>query len=213
MLQQIGCLTALTSPLLRPIEWYVLRHHPKPRTWCLVSSTERTALNFSVNAYGDLSSSKHVNVVTVCFAATDVYFSFTIFTPHRYSLRFIRILTDTLSVTHKYFTITTCLGVPTTLYPHYCRHASTQDCSHGRAWTYDPLIRTCKGTRTHKWHRPIIFITTNRLYRLAIQVNSSQWITLYTVRCSNQLSYVRMFKKAVLYNPTANRSNWRFGKG
>lgn len=132
MLQQIGCLTALTSPLLRPIEWYVLRHHPKPRTWCLVSSTERTALNFSVNAYGDLSSSKHVNVVTVCFAATDVYFSFTILTPHRYSLRFIRILTDTLSVTHKYFTIITCLGVPTTLYPHYCRHASTQDCSHGR---------------------------------------------------------------------------------
>ena len=104
-------------------------HHPKPRTWCLVSSAERTALNFSVNAYGDLSSSKHVIVVTVCFAATDIYSSFTIFTPHRYSLRFIRILTVTLSVTHKYSTITTCLGVPTTLYPHYCRHASTQDCS------------------------------------------------------------------------------------
>ena len=117
-------------------------HHPKPRTWCLISSAERTALNFSVNAYGDLSSSKHVIVVTVCFAATNIYSSFTIFTPHRYSLRFIRILTVTLSVTHKYSTIITCLGVPTTLYPHYCRHASTQDRGSGRTRTCDPKINS-----------------------------------------------------------------------
>ena len=97
--------------------------------------------NLSVPAYGDLSSSKHVIVVTVCFAATDIYSSFTIFTPHRYSLRFIRILTVTLSVTHKYSTITTCLGVPTTLYPHYCRHASTQDCGSGKIRTCDQRIK------------------------------------------------------------------------
>ena len=39
--------------------------------------------------------------------------------PRWYSHRFIRILTVTLSVTHiNVLTITTCLGVPTTLYPH-----------------------------------------------------------------------------------------------
>ena len=68
--------------------------------------------------------------------------SFTILTPHRYSLRFIRILTDTLSVTHKYFTITTCPGVPTTLYPHYCRHDSTQDCGSGKIRTCDQRINS-----------------------------------------------------------------------
>ena len=59
--------------------------------------------------------------------------------PRWYSHRFIRILTVTLSVTHiNVLTITTCLGVPTTLYPHYCRHASTQDCGGGRTRTCDP---------------------------------------------------------------------------
>lgn len=101
-----------------------------------------SAQNYKVPACDDLSSSNHVNVVTVCFAATDIYSSFTILTPHRYSLRFIRILTDTLSVTHKYFTITTCLGVPTTLYPHYCRHDSTQDCGSGKIRTCDQRINS-----------------------------------------------------------------------
>ena len=137
-------------------------HHPKPRTWCLVSSAERAALNFSVNAYGDLSSSKHVIVVTVCFAATDIYSSFTIFTPHRYSLRFIRILTVTLSVTHKYSTIITCLGVPTTLYPHYCRHASTQDCGSGKIRTCDQRIKFLWWVSTPLQHySEEIFVSVN----------------------------------------------------
>lgn len=63
--------------------------------------------------------------------------------PRWYSHRFIRILTVTLSVTHiNVLTITTCLGVPTTLYPHYCRHASTQDCGSGRTRTCDPKINS-----------------------------------------------------------------------
>lgn len=101
-----------------------------------------SAQNYKVPACDDLSSSNHVIVVTVCFAATDIYSSFTILTPHQYSLRFISILTDTLSVTHKYFTITTCPGVPTTLYPHYCRHDSTQDCGSGELRYPDPLINS-----------------------------------------------------------------------
>lgn len=103
--------------------------------------------------------------------------------PRWYSHRFIRILTVTLSVTHiNVLTITTCLGVPTTLYPHYCRHASTQDCGSGELrypdprlnrpllclWATLPLFRTYRGIRTtqmtsaHKW------FATNRLYFLAI---------------------------------------------
>ena len=83
--------------------------------------------------------------------------------PRWYSHRFIRILTVTLSVTHiNVLTITTCLGVPTTLYPHYCRHAPTQDCGSRRIRTFDQRIKFLWWVSTPLQHySEEIFVSVN----------------------------------------------------
>lgn len=173
---------AVSFPIFRT--FLMICHHPKSWTWKLISSTERPATKpFGPRLWW-------VEQLEACQWRLSLFSLLLMFFlilrhsfPRWYSHRFIRILTVTLSVTHiNVLTITTCLGVPTTLYPHYCRHASTQDCGSGELrypdprlnrpllclWATLPLFRTYRGIRTtqmtsaHKW------FATNRLYFLAI---------------------------------------------
>ena len=159
---------AVSFPIFRT--FLMICHHPKSWTWKLISSTERPATKpFGPRLWW-------VEQLEACQWRLSLFSLLLMFFlilrhlfPRWYSHRFIRILTVTLSVTHiNVLTITTCLGVPTTLYPHYCRHASTQDCGSRRIRTFGQRIRTYRGIRTtqmtsaHKW------FATNRLYSLAI---------------------------------------------
>lgn len=132
---------AVSFPIFRT--FLMICHHPKSRTWKLAIYL-RWGLPQVFTPLVMIWAARSVSWRLSLFSLLLIFFlvSRHLF-PCWYSHRFIRILTVTLSVTHiNVLTITTCLGVPTTLYPHYCRHAPTQDCGSGRTRTCDPKINS-----------------------------------------------------------------------